>query len=691
MSKITTHCLVIALVSVFVFFTNLGATRLWDDDETIYASCAREMLARGDWVVPYYNGQVFFDKPPLVYWSIMAGFGLFGQTEFAARFFSAVLGVATCLLTYFFARRLFGGSAGLWAGLVAASTIVFTVSARAATIDMALTFFTTAAMYMFALVALPRLHSKTRTGASPIASTAATVHHPLGSWLLWASIYCALAVAVLAKGPVGLLLPGCTMALFLLFFRYGSRSEGRREQSAQSEAVCVPQQSCIADEFSVNCAEPTRRHRPTWWRRYLSAVWHTLGALRAVFAPRNLLAVFLQMRPITAAIVLAVVALPWYVLVAQRTDGLWLAQFISKYNIGPFLQPSLGHRGPVFYHFVMILVGFFPWSVFLGPVVVFTYRQISRPDPSRWAYVLLSCWVGVFFVFWSVCSTKLPHYVLPTYPALAMLTGSLLTDWLAALGKYGNYALTHALQLGETSASSISAQEVPVRLHCVSFDAWSEASPILSHPLGPRAVRRAVITLVIVGVGLLIGVPIVASVFVPGEEAVGLVGLTLLFGAAVMGWCIQRAQPERMLTAFAATALLFVSGIFAWAAVRVDAHQHAAKLVSAARKDCRAEPQLVGYRYLQPSVVYYAARPIPCTDSAEQLREALRGREHWYIITTQAHVEQLQSEMPDLQLVAAQPRFLKRGQVVVLLRPPDRFLPAETAGRIGGVQSSAQR
>ena len=689
MSKTATHCLVIALVCGFVFFTNLGATRLWDDDETIYASCAREMLARGDWVVPYYNAQVFFDKPPLVYWSIMAGLGLFGQTEFAARFFSAVLAVATCLLAYFFGRRLFGATSGLWAGIVAASTIVFTISARAATIDMALTFFTTAAMYMFALVALPRLNAETPTGASPIASTSTTVRHPLGNWLLWAAIYCALAVAVLAKGPVGLLLPGCTMALFLLFFRYGSGEDEHTQQ--QSEAVCARQSLCGAGEVSVSRAEPTEQDRPAWWGRYLLAAWHTLAALRQVFAPRNLLAVFLQMRPITAAVMLAVVALPWYVLVAQRTDGLWLAQFISKYNIGPFLQPSLGHRGPVFYHFVMILVGFFPWSVFLGPVVVFTYRRIRFPDPNRWAYVLLSCWIGVFFLFWSACSTKLPHYVLPTYPALAMLTGSLLADWLAVLGKCGNYAITQALQLARTSTSSIPAQDVPGRQRCLEFDATSQDAAMVSHPLGPRALRRAIITLVLVGVGLLIGVPIVASVFVPGEESVGLVGLTLLLGAAVMGWCIQRAQPERMLTAFAATAVLFVSGIFAWAAVRVDAHQHAAKLVSAARNDCRAEPQLIGYRYLQPSVVYYAARPVPCTDSAEQLRQALLGREHSYIITTQAHAEQLQAEMPGLQVVAARPRFLKRGQLVVLLRPPDRFLPAETAGRIGGAQSSAQR
>ena len=64
MSQNARHQLWILLSAGLIFFTCLGTAALWDEDETWYASCAREMYERGDWVVPRYNGDIFFDKPP---------------------------------------------------------------------------------------------------------------------------------------------------------------------------------------------------------------------------------------------------------------------------------------------------------------------------------------------------------------------------------------------------------------------------------------------------------------------------------------------------------------------------------------------------------------------------------------------------------------------------------------------------
>ena len=79
------------------FFHQSRLDRAWDMDEALYASCAREMFQGGpNWVVPMFNGQVFVEKPPLMFWTMMAGFTLFGDApgsaEFAARFFSALHG-----------------------------------------------------------------------------------------------------------------------------------------------------------------------------------------------------------------------------------------------------------------------------------------------------------------------------------------------------------------------------------------------------------------------------------------------------------------------------------------------------------------------------------------------------------------------------------------------------------------------
>ena len=129
------HQLWIVTAAAVVLFTNLGAAALWDEDEPLYASCAREMLQRGDWVVPTFNGEIFPEKPPLMFWLMMGSFRLFGVTEFAARFWSAALGVGTALLTYHLGRLLFRAEVGLWAGLIVVTSIIFTVSARAATVD----------------------------------------------------------------------------------------------------------------------------------------------------------------------------------------------------------------------------------------------------------------------------------------------------------------------------------------------------------------------------------------------------------------------------------------------------------------------------------------------------------------------------------------------------------------------------
>jgi 4-amino-4-deoxy-L-arabinose transferase-like glycosyltransferase len=73
-----------------LLFWNLGVPRLWDEDEPRNASCAREMMERGDWITPTFNGQLRTDKPILLYWLMRGSYTVFGPTEFAARFWSAV-------------------------------------------------------------------------------------------------------------------------------------------------------------------------------------------------------------------------------------------------------------------------------------------------------------------------------------------------------------------------------------------------------------------------------------------------------------------------------------------------------------------------------------------------------------------------------------------------------------------------
>jgi 4-amino-4-deoxy-L-arabinose transferase-like glycosyltransferase len=187
--------LVLLLLCVLLFGWRLGVTPLEDFDEAYYAEGAREMLARGDLLTPYYNGQPFLLKPILVYWLIAAGFSGFGVTEFAARVGSAFLGTLVVLLTYWFGARTLGRRAGFLAGLVLALNYMWIDIARDASIDVPLTAALAPALFL-AYLGMRAPPEKKR-------------------WLYLAS-YPLLGLALLAKGPAptGVVLVGA--AAFLL-------------------------------------------------------------------------------------------------------------------------------------------------------------------------------------------------------------------------------------------------------------------------------------------------------------------------------------------------------------------------------------------------------------------------------------------------------------------------------------------
>src|SRR5213594_1815703 len=123
MSRRSTVCLAGCLVlsAGFAFF-QLGARPLSSPAEARYALIAREMLDSGDRVQPRLNHVRYYEKPPLLYWSVAAAYRLFGQNEAAARLPSAAAYVATVAVTFFLARELLGVSAAPLAALVFATS-----------------------------------------------------------------------------------------------------------------------------------------------------------------------------------------------------------------------------------------------------------------------------------------------------------------------------------------------------------------------------------------------------------------------------------------------------------------------------------------------------------------------------------------------------------------------------------------
>jgi 4-amino-4-deoxy-L-arabinose transferase-like glycosyltransferase len=170
----------IGLLALMLNLIGNGRVSLWDRDEPRYATCAREMIASGDWIHPTFNAQPRYDKPVLIYWLMMAGMAIGGDNPFGARLVSAVAGAGTCLVVWGLGRRMLGARVGRLAALILATTPLMVVESKLATTDATLTLWLVGGQ-----ACLWELSQR------PSRAAAA------GFWVL-------LALAVLTKGPIGL-------------------------------------------------------------------------------------------------------------------------------------------------------------------------------------------------------------------------------------------------------------------------------------------------------------------------------------------------------------------------------------------------------------------------------------------------------------------------------------------------------
>ena len=180
--------LLLGLVAALLVF-RLGAVPLLGPDEPRYTRVAVEMHRAGAFVTPTLQGEPWLEKPPLYYWLAGAAFSLLGETEAAARVPSVLAALLFAGTIALVGARLYGGAAGLHAGFIAGTSVLAFAYGRAAAMDMLLAATLTAGLGLLALRALG------------IA----------GPWGVPVA-YAFLALATLAKGPLGALLAGLVVA-----------------------------------------------------------------------------------------------------------------------------------------------------------------------------------------------------------------------------------------------------------------------------------------------------------------------------------------------------------------------------------------------------------------------------------------------------------------------------------------------
>jgi 4-amino-4-deoxy-L-arabinose transferase-like glycosyltransferase len=274
---------------------------------------------------------LYFEKPALPYWAGALSIWLFGITEFSARFWPGLAGFLTVLVVGMTAGRLWGRVAGVRAFAIAGATTWIVCASHILTTDASLTLFLTLTLCAVLLAEC----------AEPTASA-----RRRWIWVAWASMAC----AVLSKGLVGIVIPGCTLLAASLWLR----------------------------DFAL-----VRR-----------------------------------MRLVSGSLIFLVIAAPWFLLVSLRNPGFAEFFFIHE-HFARYLTTVHHHVGAWWYYLPLLLAGLLPWTSGL-PWVVRRQRPVAAAG-DREVVSLLVAWSLFVLVFFSLSGSKLPFYIVPMFPALALL------------------------------------------------------------------------------------------------------------------------------------------------------------------------------------------------------------------------------------------------------------------------------
>jgi 4-amino-4-deoxy-L-arabinose transferase-like glycosyltransferase len=241
------------------YFSHLGAIGFVGPDEPRYAWIAREMAESGDWVTPRLYGRPWFEKPPLYYWGAALCFKLFGVSEAAARLPSAISALLATLAMAWLAWRVYGAQTARWVLLLLPTTVGMIGFSHAAATDMPFSAMLTIAMVCAAVVVGLVPDEPSREGAQHAAPLRGEPHAARRRWLAQILFGFFLGLAVLAKGPAGIILCGGAVFFWALITRLW-RGALRLLHPAAIAAFCV-----TALPWYILCA----RRNPGFFRIFI--------------------------------------------------------------------------------------------------------------------------------------------------------------------------------------------------------------------------------------------------------------------------------------------------------------------------------------------------------------------------------------------------------------------------------------
>ncbi len=334
-SATNTLLLLLALFSLVFFFSNINAD-LIRAGEARAAEIAREMLERGNFILPSLNHVVAREsltKPPLYHWMLILTSAPLDWSNWAVRLTSVMASLGTIWMVFLLGRQMFTVRAGVFSALVLSTCILFLENSSAARMDIFFSFLILVSIYCFWM---------------------AINQEPGSKWIY--GFYLLSGLGVMTKGPIGILFPLVVAVLLTL-----NNPNARR------------------------------------WR---------------------------ELEPVKGGVIFLLVVVPWYLLMYLTAPGNLGFNFLfgqlAHWWAGSSNVAAAGGK-PLLYYLPHVLIGFFPWSLFLPAAVVIGARA-ARQEGSVGIKAMLFWFLGGLLLF-SLGGKKAARYLLPIMAPFALIIG----------------------------------------------------------------------------------------------------------------------------------------------------------------------------------------------------------------------------------------------------------------------------
>jgi 4-amino-4-deoxy-L-arabinose transferase-like glycosyltransferase len=365
----------LAVLCLLLWLPGILSLPALDRDESRFAQSSRQMLDSGNFVDIRFGTVPRYKKPVGIYWAQAATTALAGHIQniegdhshiWTYRLPSLLGGIAAVWLI-FWAGSAFGGEVGLVAALLMGFSVLMTAEATIATTDAVLL-----AAILGAQGVLMRIYRAAREGSA--------VSTRMVMWG-WASF----AIAILVKGPVGAGVTGSTIVGLLIWDWWDNRP--RKPVAAEAEGDAVP-------SLALPESSPPRENIFLWLK---------------------------STRPLLGLPLVLLIVAPWLIAIGLQSHGAFFQQSLGNDFAAKLAGGQEGHGAPPGYNLLLSAVAFWPGILFVLPGIGLGIARAREPA-VRFLLVWAASW-------WLICEgvpTKLPQYVMPAYPALAILAALLL-------------------------------------------------------------------------------------------------------------------------------------------------------------------------------------------------------------------------------------------------------------------------